>query len=102
MNDPEFETLLEKSKSKLPGDSFDIWKCMSCPDQPELSQGGMREHLQSVHSIDASTTKGTRQMLMHLDGRTWYQTNYQFDIEGVTLINFCRQRRSRRDPMRLA
>lgn len=100
MSDPEFDALLEKSKSTIPGENFDIWKCMACDGEPEFSQGAMREHLASVHGIDARTTQGTRKMLMHMDGRNWFQTNYQFDIKGVTLINFCRQRRSRRDPMR--
>lgn len=91
---------LQGSKMDAKSESFNIWKCLECEGEPEFEHGEFMKHLQDVHGIDTKTAKGSRTMLMHLDGRKWYQSNYEVVVQGVKCVNFCRNRRARNDPMR--
>lgn len=62
-----------------------LWQCHSCADAPEFEQSGAMDHLRDVHGIDTKTTKGTRSMLAHIDGDTWFSWDYEWDIAGLKL-----------------
>lgn len=78
---------------------FNAWWCETCGDGKEYSQPEIVAHLKDAHGVDAATTKGTKQMVMHLDGRSWFQTNYAVTIAGVRLSNVVRCKRAKDDPM---
>ncbi len=75
--------------------SFNRWKCLECEDQPEFEHADMMKHLQEVHQIDLKTAKGTRQMVMHLDGSNWYQSDYKIEIDGKKFMNYVRNKRNK-------
>lgn len=39
-------------------------------------------------------------MTMHLDGKDWYQSNYEIEIDGKKFMNFVRNERDADDMMR--
>ena len=77
------------------GSSFNMWKCLECDGEPEFYHDEMMKHFREVHQIEPKTAKGTRQMTMHLDGRDWYQSNYEIDIDGKKFMNFVRNKRNK-------
>lgn len=61
----------------------------------------MREHLKSVHGIDASQTKCERQMVSHLDGRDWFSTTYRNVFpDGTVIMSSVVSKRAKDDMMR--
>lgn len=75
--------------------SFNIWKCLECEGNPEFEHADMMKHMREVHQIEPKTAKGTKKMTMHLDGKDWYQSNYEIEIDGKKLINFVRNKRNK-------
>lgn len=73
--------------------------CSTCNDGLQMTQIQAVEHLKSEHN--ATETKGNRQMTLHLDGRDWYQSNYQWTIGDVQLLEVCRNKRRYDDMMRM-
>ena len=98
----DMDELGKKSKMNVKASSFDVWKCMSCEGEPEFERPEAMRHMQEVHGIDTKTAKGSRKMLMHLDGRDWFQSNYEITINGLVFVNYCRSRRAKNDMMRFA
>ena len=80
--------------------SFDNWMCNECEGQPEFPHAEMVKHLKEVHQIDLKIAKGTQRMTMHLDGKDWYQTNYEIEIDGKKFARFVRNERDADDMMR--
>lgn len=97
---PDVAKAVEKSGANKKGDKFDWWKCLTCEGQPEFERPAMMKHLQEVHHIDTKTAKGTRMMKSHIDARTWFQTDYELEFEGVKMTNMVRQPRAKNDMMR--
>jgi len=93
---------LEKMAGQLQSKElfFDNWQCNECEGQPTFPHGQMVKHLKEVHQIDLKTAKGTQEMTMHLDGREWYQTNYEIEIDGKKFARFVRNERAADDMMR--
>lgn len=79
---------------------FDVWFCLECEGTPEFERAEMMCHLKDVHQIDPKTAKGTRRMTMHLDGRDWFQSNYEWEINGMKFANQVRCERAKNDMMR--
>jgi hypothetical protein len=71
-----------------------FWKCLSCKDEPEFEHDGMMKHLKETHGIDPKTTKGTKKMLMHMDGDTWFSWDYEWEIGDVKAHQHTCQQRS--------
>ena len=80
--------------------SFNNWQCDECEGQPEFTHAEMMKHLKEIHQIDPKTAKATRRMTMHLDGRDWFQSNYEIVIDGKKFMNFIRNERAADDMMR--
>jgi hypothetical protein len=101
---PEEQALLKKVKQDAedPSNNFHVWRCETCKDQPEFTRFKMfRDHLEHTHQVPVKTAKVTQQMLSHIDGTKWYQTNYSckvVDME-VTYTEAIRQERTGEDAM---
>lgn len=98
MNDVDINEINKASKATRDGKQFNFFICQTCdPDgKKEYSFEEIVQHLADVHGIDTKTQKCKREMLMHLDGRDWYQSNYRLDFgRGVILINYVRNNRSK-------
>lgn len=98
----DMDELNKKSKMDVKAKSFDVWKCMSCEGEPEFSRGEVAKHALEVHGVDIKTVKFQREMLMHLDGREWFQSNYEWKVDSMTLVNYSRSPRAKNDMMRFA
>jgi hypothetical protein len=101
-NEVDVAEILKKSKMDVKAESFNIWKCLACEGEPEFEHVAMMRHLQEVHGIDTKTTRASRKMLQHCDGREWYQTNFELEVNGLKFINYCRNARAKNDMMRFA
>ena len=64
-----------------------FWVCPNCPGNPEFEHQAMMVHLKETHGIDVKTTKGTRRMLMHVDGSDFYSSAYEWEIKGLKFLN---------------
>jgi hypothetical protein len=89
--------MTKKQEEKI---DFDVWFCQECEGTPQFERAEMMRHLKDVHQIDPTTAKGTRRMIMHLDGRDWFQSNYEWEINGMKFSNQVRCERSKNDMMR--
>lgn len=70
-----------------------FWTCPTCSNA-EFEQSEMMAHLREVHDIDSKTTKGTRAMLSHLDGDTWFSWNYEWTIGDMKFFQSTCTKRS--------
>lgn len=61
--------------------------CETCKpkdgSEPEMDVEALKVHMQTVHGVDVLATQGTREMLMHMDGRDFYQSNFRWTVGGV-------------------
>ena len=57
------------------------WWCETCKS-PEMTFDEMKAHLTTAHGCDVAKTKCRKQMVMHMDGDTWY--SYQWDVTAET------------------
>lgn len=87
----------QKSKEVKPSNK---WICCTCDGKHELEHAEMMEHLKTVHGIDPKTAKGTKRMLMHTDGDTWFSWQYEWTIGDVTAVQNTISPRSKDDMMR--
>ena len=77
-----------------------ICKCETCAELPEFEHAEMLEHLRTVHGLDAKTTQFARTMLMHIDGDTWYEYQWQWiekkadGTDGVRFQQLTREMRN--------
>ena len=70
-----------------------FWTCLNCEGNPEFEHKAMMTHLSDVHGIDTKKSKGTRRMLMHMDGDTWFSWSYEWEIDGKKFVqNTCQKR----------
>lgn len=67
--------------------------CVTCGVGP-LTPEQLGVHLKEAHKLDAATTKGTRSMRCHVDASTWFSYEYDWDIQGVKLLQCTKQPRS--------
>lgn len=51
------------------------------------------EHLEKVHKI--TDTKGTRSMMMHLDGKDFYSYMWSWEIGGMKFVQTTNSKRGR-------
>ena len=94
----DMDAINNASKATRDGKQFDVFICETCDPEGkvEYSRVQVGSHLLDVHGIDIKIVKCRRDMLMHLDGRDWYQSNYRYDFgSGVTLINYTRNKRGK-------
>ena len=66
---------------KEPVTPYNVWQDETAPGQ-EFEHADFLKRLKEVHGIDPATTKGTREMLSHIDGDTWFSWSYQWTIGG--------------------
>jgi len=74
---------------------YNIYKCITCDDGKEYSQSEIQKHLKEVHRIDPAKVKGTKEMVMHMDSRDWYASEYKIKIRNVELKNETCDKRSK-------
>lgn len=84
-------------KAKKKDDSFygTLWTCCQCKDLDSMEPEKMFAHMKEVHGIDTKTTKGTRSMLMHLDGDTWFSSTYEWTVGDLKFTQYSRYKRSK-------
>ena len=76
---PEGETMSGKVEE------YNLFCCLTCGDGRTMNLKEMQGHLLSKHNINAKTTPGQRQALMHMDGDDWYSWEYEWNIGGINL-----------------
>lgn len=69
---------------------FNIW----FDDGVGYGQEAFMKRLNEVHGIDPKTTKGTREMIMHTDGDTWFDWQYKWTIGGKQFVQHTRTMRT--------
>lgn len=76
-----------------------ILQCLTCKDSPEMNHDDFMKHLKDAHGIEPGE-KGTRQMVMHVDGRTFYKSSFKWTMKGVEFMQYTENSREKDDPMR--
>lgn len=78
------------------------WWCDTCNTE-EMDQAGMMKHLKEKHGLETDGLQCRKQMLMHMDGDTWFASKFRVTIgEGpgaIKLTNKTKQERSGEDAM---
>ncbi len=85
----------ERKKQKKEVSEFNLWSCQSCDAAIEAAK--VNEHLENVHGI--KEMKGRKQMLCHMDGADWFQSDYEYTIGDVKLNQSIRCKRNEEDRM---
>lgn len=75
-------------RTQEPEGAQDLWRCMACDGQPELRHKAMMQHIQDVHQIIPANAVGTKTMIMHLDGAGFYQSTFEYNINGLIFHRF--------------
>ena len=70
---------------------WNLFKCLTCEGEPEFTPTELKEHLEGVHGI--TETKGHRKMIFHLDGEDFFQSDYEWELDGVKLVQQVRCKR---------
>lgn len=55
------------------------------------------KRLKEVHGIDPKTTRGTRRLIVHIDGDTWFTSVYEWEIGGKIFAQHIRCNRRGED-----
>jgi hypothetical protein len=76
--------------------SFNRYQCLVCEGHPQFEHVEMMKHIQEVHQIDPKATKFSRRMTMHLDGRDWYQSNYEWQHGDLVFAQYARNPRNKK------
>lgn len=86
-----------KSKEVIPSNT---WYCDTCKTK-EMTHQQMLEHLQTVHKLVTRGLKCSKSMVMHMDGDTWFSSQYEIIPEGtdIHLTNSTVNKRSYEDAM---
>lgn len=71
--------------------------CETCKQKDPMTLDVMKEHFETVHQIDVTKTKGTRQMVMHLNEANFYQSNYKWTFGTVEMTEVACNTRSKAD-----
>ena len=73
------------------------WLDINLPDAPEVATSGkqMGAYLKEKYGI--TSTKGTRSMVMHVDGADWFSWQYEWTFDGKKFVQFTCDRRSGQD-----
>lgn len=71
--------------------------CETCKQKDAMTLDAMKEHFRAVHQIDVTKTKGTREMVMHLDGTDFYESNYVWTFGDVKMVEATWNPRSKAD-----
>ncbi len=74
----------------------DVFICNNC----NLELGDRKqaiEHLKTIHKLE--TTKGTRQMTLHVDGTNFFESQYTWTFGEVQLIECCHNERTAKTRM---
>ena len=83
--------------------NFNYFKCAECKDAQEMEVEQLKKHLTEVHNIDLENTKMRSQLVMHVDGQDWYSSQNKITFEtGLIIHQFCKNKRSKNDPMRFS
>lgn len=77
-------------KKKEPVTPFNVW----FEDGVEYEHADFMKRLKEVHGIDTKTMKGTREMIMHMDGDTWFDWQYRWKIAGKEFVQHTRTMRT--------
>lgn len=75
---------------------YNFWTDPEAPDK-EFTTAEFKAHLQEEYGIDMGTMKGTRQMLMHMDGDTWFFYQWAWTLAGKKFFQHTRQLRTGMD-----
>jgi hypothetical protein len=81
------------SKPKEKVTPYNVWCDPSVPDK-QFEHADFMKHLKEAHGIEPAMTKGTRRMLSHIDGDTWYTYNYEWEIAGKKFTQHTRSLRT--------
>lgn len=60
---------------------------------------GFIEHMKTVHGLEKEKLQGQKQMVMHLDGKDWYASTYQWTFGDVSVIENSRYERDEESRM---
>lgn len=72
---------------------YNYWEDPSAPNQ-QFDHPEFLKRLQEVHGIDPKKTTGTRSMLAHIDGDTWFSWDYAWEIGGKKFTQHTRNLRT--------
>ena len=64
-----------------PIEPVNIFKC-SCGDEREFEFIDFKGHLLAAHNLKPEQLKGTKNMLMHLNGDGFHSYTYQWNLES--------------------
>lgn len=84
----------------------DVFVCLTCKPEKVFDMfkdsAALKAHLADEHGVTPKDMPG--RVTMHLDGRTWFGTNYEFSTADgtVRLVRQIRSPRDRDDMMRYA
>lgn len=72
---------------------YNFWNDETLPGV-DINHMDFMKRLKEVHDIDPATTKGTKKMLMHMDGDTWFSWDYEWELGGKKFIQHTRDNRT--------
>ncbi len=98
-NDKATKAQDEENLRKNPENHY---RCESCESMEyDMTFDEFKKHIEEVHKLEFKGLKGTKQMLMHMDGDYWFSSTYQWTLEvGLKFKQFVRMARQKHDPMR--
>ena len=67
---------MSTKKAKPEVKPFNVW----FDDGVEYDHADFMKRLKDVHGMDPKTTKVTKRMIMHVDGDTWFDWQYEWTI----------------------
>ena len=92
----------KKSKEVKPSSA---WWCETC-NSAEMKHPEMIAHLQEKHGLNTTGLECRKEMLMHMDGDTWFSYKWKITVknndEEIIMTNETMQPRRKDDMMRFA
>lgn len=94
------------SKRSKEVEASSVWGCVTCANKEEMTHEQMLAHLKTVHGLETKGLKCSRRMMMHMDGDTWFSSQYEVTVHAdkgnILLVNSTMIPRAKDDMMRYA
>lgn len=91
-----------KTKTTKQKEYGSFWYCSEkgCEDSGRMDLAGFKAHIEQVHGKKVEKdTKCHKRMTMHMDGNTWYSSQYDVELLGLKAVNSTCDKRTGEDAM---
>lgn len=97
------DEMTEQEEQDLIDNPINDFCCSVCKGSEPMPFEEFKKHIIRVHGLNDGQLKGTKSMMMHMDGTKWFSSTYLWTLEsGLKFTQHIRLARAKDDMMRFS